>query len=249
MDIIQHLPEANAQARAFILEDLLGEVAFADLSSRANAVALMLLPFLRNDIETPYPLHLIQAGGQARGASYLAKLCLSGAFGRPMAYLAGTPDDLARITRLMDTSHHEIGYLWVKNDGHGQSEAIADALASWRAADLTGRQCAVRVMTHGSGVSPLNAAGRVPITLCPRPDDWFTRDPLRDLKDLRVLIAHAASVLVSQWIAANRPQGPDCPNFPQWSAIIGGILQANNIEGFQPPAPAITQDSAFSTQD
>ena len=70
-----------AAAKSLLLDKLLGEVAFADQASRANAVGLMILPYVRLLIEAMQdgqtPLHLFDAPTQSSGKTYAATICLS----------------------------------------------------------------------------------------------------------------------------------------------------------------------------
>ena len=68
-------PANIARARALLVDDLLGDFPFADEASRAHAVALILLPFVRQMIDGPTPLHLIDAPSAGSGKSLLAEIC------------------------------------------------------------------------------------------------------------------------------------------------------------------------------
>lgn len=71
-------------ARDLLLEELLGDFDFVDDASRANALGLVLLPFVRELIgESPTPLHLIIAPQPGSGKTYLAQACLIPGCGIP----------------------------------------------------------------------------------------------------------------------------------------------------------------------
>jgi len=57
-----------------LLDELLIDFPFADEASRANALALLLLPYVRPLIVGPTPLHLITAPTQGTGKDLLAQL-------------------------------------------------------------------------------------------------------------------------------------------------------------------------------
>lgn len=64
-------------AKNLLLEDLLGDFGFADESSKAHALALLLLPFVREMIgDASTPLHVILAPDMGSGKSTLAQACL-----------------------------------------------------------------------------------------------------------------------------------------------------------------------------
>ena len=70
------LVETVVEARDFLLNDLLGDFAFADEASKANALALLLLPFVRDLIDGPTPMHVILAPEPGTGKTLLAETAL-----------------------------------------------------------------------------------------------------------------------------------------------------------------------------
>jgi hypothetical protein len=68
------------EARKLLLEDLLGDFPFVSSADRANALAAMLVPFVRDVIDGPTPLHLIEKPTSRTGATLLAR-CLTVPFG------------------------------------------------------------------------------------------------------------------------------------------------------------------------
>lgn len=69
-------------ARDFILNEVLIDFSFADDASRANALGLMILPFVRNVIgDAPTPLHIVQAVTPGAGKTLLAQAMLAPACG------------------------------------------------------------------------------------------------------------------------------------------------------------------------
>jgi len=71
-----------------LLDSLLGDFPFADQASRANALALLLLPFVRPLIDGPTPLHLIEAAKPGTGKGLLADVVHAIATGRPASATA-----------------------------------------------------------------------------------------------------------------------------------------------------------------
>jgi putative DNA primase/helicase len=64
------------EARNLLENELLGDFPFDGQASRANALGAMLVPFLRDSIEGPTPLHLIDKPEAGTGAGLLAA-CIS----------------------------------------------------------------------------------------------------------------------------------------------------------------------------
>ena len=88
------------QAKANILEELLGDFPFVDDPSRAHTVAALLLPFVRPMITGPTPLHLIWKPKAGTGATLLAEtLCLPSC-GSPSLITVSKDEDERRRTIL-----------------------------------------------------------------------------------------------------------------------------------------------------
>jgi putative DNA primase/helicase len=64
------------EARDFLIEDYLGDFGFVDEASRAHALGLLLLPFVRDAIDGPTPQHVITAPDMGSGKTLLAQACL-----------------------------------------------------------------------------------------------------------------------------------------------------------------------------
>ncbi len=78
------------QARSLIIEELLGDFPFVDDASRAHVVALLLLPFVRQMIQGPTPLHLIHAPTRGTGKGLLADVAALVTLGVPAPVMALT---------------------------------------------------------------------------------------------------------------------------------------------------------------
>ncbi|MEJ7639708.1 MAG: hypothetical protein WKF75_17480 [Singulisphaera sp.] len=69
-------------AKRMLLDDLLVDFPFAEQADRANALALLLLPFIRPLIEGPTPLHLVEAAKAGTGKGLLVDVAHGIATGR-----------------------------------------------------------------------------------------------------------------------------------------------------------------------
>src|SRR5260370_31002941 len=81
------------RARAYILEELLGEFPFTEQASRAHAVAAILLPFVREVIEGPTPLHAYTAPTAGSGKGLLVELTSIIATGHPALPVSAPRED------------------------------------------------------------------------------------------------------------------------------------------------------------
>lgn len=74
-------------AKRLVFDVLLGEASLADVALRAQACALLLLPFVRAMINAPIPRHLILVPGVSSEKTYLAALCI-----RPFGHVTPTTE-------------------------------------------------------------------------------------------------------------------------------------------------------------
>src|SRR5262249_7735434 len=80
-------------ARDFILEEFLCDFPFVDSASKAHALAAMLLPFARDLIGGPTPLHLLEAPTPGTGKGLLADVVCIPATGRGATVMAEGQND------------------------------------------------------------------------------------------------------------------------------------------------------------
>lgn len=136
------VPEFHAEsdedvtdARDFLLNDLLGDFAFADQSSRANALGLLLLPFVREFIgDAPTPLHAIIANEPGTGKTWLARAALTPALGDPgFTPEVKTSEELRKhITASLAAGHRSIVFDNVRDALDSGILAMALTASVWR---------------------------------------------------------------------------------------------------------------------
>jgi hypothetical protein len=91
------------QARDLLMYDLLGDFDFQTEESRANALGLVLLPFVRHLIgDDPTPLHVVDAPQAGSGKTYLTQACLIPGCG--LVGLAPEPRDDDELRKLITSS-------------------------------------------------------------------------------------------------------------------------------------------------
>jgi hypothetical protein len=92
------------RAQALLLYELLGDFPFADAASRVHALAALLLPFVRQMIDGPTPLFLIDAPTEGTGKTLLTQCLSLVATGHPveaMAEAVGGEEWRKRLTALL----------------------------------------------------------------------------------------------------------------------------------------------------
>lgn len=91
------------EARDFIVNELLGDFDFQEPASLANALGLVLLPFLRHFIgDHPTPLHVARAPQAGSGKTYLIQACLIPGCG--LVGMAPEPRDDDELRKLITAS-------------------------------------------------------------------------------------------------------------------------------------------------
>jgi len=245
-------------ARDLVLRDLLVDFPFIESDEgfysspdRANALALFLLPFARELIPGPTPLHLIEKSTPGSGASLIFQALGRVAIGRDPAIIteAGSEEEWRkRITStLMDSpAIVAVDNLRRKLD----SSALAAALTAsvWQDRKLGSSEnvsMAVRstwiATGNNPGVSNEIARRCVSIRIDPHLERPWERDPqkfkhpqlLAWVSANRGRLIHAALTMIQAWLKAGRPRpGVSLGSYEDWSDVIGGILKVAGVEGF-----------------
>ena len=242
-------PERVAWAVGLILDDLLGDFPFKDAASRANAVALLILPFARPSIEGCTPLHILTAPTPGTGKTLAARVAtLPFNPDGPAVMAAGQDEDewRKRITSLLSggTSHLLIDN--IKGALVSGSLAAVLSTALWtdrilgRSQTITLPNRAVWIATGNNIAVDTEMARRsVWIRLDSNAERPWTRNGFKHESLGEWVLANrgdlvtAALVLIRHWFNIGCPPGrPTIGGFEAWARVIGGILDAAGIGGF-----------------
>ncbi|MGI8406418.1 MAG: hypothetical protein ACR2OE_16935 [Thermomicrobiales bacterium] len=236
-------------AKSLIVDDLLGEFPFISKAELANTVALFLDPYIRNLIDGPTPLRLIEAPTPGSGKGLLADVILRAAIGRHVNIMpAANDDDEWRKRVTAQLSQLPIAILIDNLTSALDSGALASALTTtwWNDRRLGSNEmirvpirCVWLATANNPSMSTELARRTVRIRLDPKVDRPWQRTGFRheDLRgwadDHRPQIVCAALTLIQAWIQAGRPMGAiRLGSFEQWAAVHGGILATIGIDGF-----------------
>jgi putative DNA primase/helicase len=242
---------SDVTAATDLLAELMCDFPFDGPGSRANAVALMLLPFVRESIKGPTPLHLIDATTPGAGKGLLADCCSVVATGRE-AGKGPEPRDPDE-TRKFITSALVAGasMIVLDNVGHLDSAPLARVLTTEIWED--------RLLGYSRQVRPLNRAVWVAtgnnVTLSrelARRALWIRMEPEQERPELRSGFRHpdllrwvreqrgalvAACLTVARaWVVEGRPSGSEVlgrmfGSYESWLDVIGGVLVVAGVEG------------------
>ena len=243
--------EVDVAGALALFDELLADFPFADgATGRAHAMALILTPFLRDLIDGPVPLLIVDAPGPGSGKGLLADVCCIPAFGPLIGNLGecGTDDEWRKqITSVLLESTRVIRIDNIAQVLDSASLARALTTAIWEDRILGGNRIGrlpVRCTWIGTGnnvqASSEITRRMVPIRLEPDEERPELRRAFRhaNLKEWALgkrgeLIA-AALTLIRAWHAWGRPLAaqPSLGSYEAWSATLGGLLGLAGVAGF-----------------
>ncbi len=249
-DVAAH-PSAAELGRAsmLLLNDLLGDFCFIGPPERAHALALLLLPFFRELIDGPTPLHLIEAPSPGTGKTLLADVLLWPGLGRPVPAMAEGRDEdewRKRITAKLVASSSVV---FIDNLRRRLDSAIVSSAItapSWEDRIL-GRtemqtvpvRCAWVASGNNPALSQEITRRTVRIRLDARHEEPWRRTNFRHadlrgwIKANRGRLIAAVLTLGQAWLDAGRPGGrTGFGLFEDWSRVIGGVLGVAGVDGF-----------------
>ncbi len=241
-----------AKARSLIIDDLLLDFPFEGDADRAHVVAALLLPFVRCMIDSPSPLHVIEAPEAGTGKGLLSDVISSVITGSSAAIttLPSQEDEIRKkITTLLATGRDVI--LWDNVSGVVGSASLAAALTSrqWEDRKLgesvslnLPNTCLWLLTGNNPRLSKEIARRAIRIRLdsglenpADRPTSAFKHPELLSwVRENRSELIAALLVLVRAWLAAGSPEwsGRSIGSFESWARVIGGILSTAGINGF-----------------
>ena len=254
-----------ADARSILIDELLGDFPFADEGSRAHAVATMLQPFVRPLIDGPVPLYLIDAPTRGTGKTLLADVTALVTLGGPAPVMSLPRDDDEIEKRITSVLIAGAPLIVLDNVTALRGGPLAAVLTTteWSGRVL-GRSQVVRVrntatwLATGNNVELSDELGRrvIPIRLdagVAQPEertDFRHPDLIAWLRTQRSEVVAACVSLVRSWVDAGCPAGRGrLGRFESWAAVMGGILEVAEIDGFLSNRQAMVAEGDRLTGD
>lgn len=254
-------------AKALIFNDLLSDFPFVGQSERAHALSLMLNPFVRDLIDGPTPMYLIEAPAAGTGKGLLANMLMFPALGTQPVLMPPSSNEEETRKRLTSTLMDIPEAVMLDNVARGlDSPSLAAALTTNMWHDrMLGRSetkaMPIRCTWMATGNNPTrsNEMSRRLIRIrldakAERPEerqgfrharlDWWAADHRHEL-------VRACLLLISRWIAEGAPLGTaTLGSYEAWCAVHSGILDCVGVPGFlenKREAEAVTRadDSAW----
>lgn len=245
-------PTAREVAEAVaLLEQPLADFAFVSPADKATALALGLLPFVRELIPGPTPLHMIEAPTPGSGKGLLADVQLYPASGKQRGMLsqAGADDEWRK--RLLSELRQGRSVVQLDNINRTlDSGALCTVLTAYPSWDerLLGANTMVRVPVRCTWLATANnpalsmemARRTVRCRLDPQVERPWEREDFGIPRLLEWVAARRGELiwayltLARGWLSHGRPpwRGRALGSFEHWSDVVGGILQHAGVGGF-----------------
>ncbi len=211
------------------------------------------MPFVRDLIYGPTPLHLIEKPSPGTGASLLADVLTFPAIGRTAPVMTEARNEDEWRKRITAKLRGGPSIILVDNIRlRLESSALSAAITSTFWEDrVLGHSDMIRLPVRCGWIATGNnpvvsseiARRTVRIRLDAKIDRPWLRDKTKyrhpDLKkwatNHRVNLVWAALTFVQAWIAAGRPKAQNTPTmgmFESWAEVMDGIIHVAGIEGF-----------------
>lgn len=241
--------EDVAAAVKLLLGDWLVDFPFPTDADRANALAWILTPFIRGQVDV-VPIAVVDGNGPSAGKGLLAEIYCRLVLGSPFepTTLPGENDEARKA---ITSAFLDGSALLIWDEAHVlEGTSLAQLLTApvWRDRKLGGNEMArvpnrVTFAALGNNVVVNGDVGRraYRIRVHPQSDrpedrdvDLFRHPDIKGwTDDNRAELLSAVLVLIRAWHVAGRPPGPsNFGSFEKWSRMVGGILLNAGVPGF-----------------
>lgn len=236
-----------------LLDDLLGDFPFAGpndgASEIAHALSLIINPFVRDLIDGPTPMYLIEAPSAGSGKGLLADVAMVPALGGDPVLMPDARNEEELRKRLMGTLMSLPEAVVLDNIAGGlDSPSLASALTAREFSDRVLGQSAIRTVPvrctwMATGNNPTKTPEMERRTIRIRLDPQAERPEERKnfqhpqlalwARGRRSELVHAVLTIVRGWIAAGMPRSQHVlGSYDDWAAVHGGILGFCDVKGF-----------------
>lgn len=241
--------EDVAAAVKLLLGDWLVDFPFPTDADRANALAWIITPFVRGQVDV-VPIAVVDGNGPSAGKGLLAELFCRLVLGHP--FIPSTlPSENEEMRKAITGAMISGSPVLIWDEAHVlEGTALAQLLTapSWRdrklgVSEMVSILNRVTFAALGNNVAVNGDVGRraYRIRIHPqgerpedRPVDSFRHPNIKRWTDEhRAELLSAVLVLIRAWHVAGRPSGPDnFGSFEQWSRMVGGIVTNAGVPGF-----------------
>ena len=252
------LPQINSAATKqdaldalkWIEDEVLVDFPFADEASKAAAISIAILPFVRQLIHGQTPLYLLEKPAAGTGATTLGLALCYPFIGKEIPVTTWTSNEEERRKQI--TAHLASGggpIFYDNMSGYVNSDVLASALTSQNWSDRI-------LSTSKQAEFPINstwlATGNNPefhtqilrriasirlVSLMEDPSqrtNWRHADLLHWISIHRKEYVEKILTIVMAWLNEGMPefQGKPLASYVSWSSVMGGILEFVEVPGF-----------------
>lgn len=251
-DVPEHPTNDDLADAIGVFSDLVCDFPFEGPADRAHALALFLLPLVRDLIDGPTPLHVVDASTPGSGKSWLVHALLLPSLGRRPTMITEARDEDEWRKRITSALSQGRPVLWIDNVNHMLDSAhLASVLTSTEWSD---RRLGTNTMSHYANRAIWVATGNnvelssemvrrvIRIRLLPdmerpweRPSSTYRHPDLLDWAEQhRADLIWAGAVMVRHWIDAGRPKTvqPGMGSFERWQEVVGSLVAHVGQPGF-----------------
>jgi hypothetical protein len=240
--------QEQVQEALCCIDELLHDFPFVSPSDKAHTVALFLLPFVRAQIDGPTPLHLMFKPTPGTGATLLASVVSQAVTGAELEVLSLSewePEQQRTLTAVLSKAPT---YLLLDNAHKLEGKPLAAAITApvWtdrRMGSSDPPSIPIHCAWIATGNNPVLSSEirrrTIPIHLDAKTENPEHRTQFRHpnirqfVREQRPRLVQAAITLIRGWQTAGSPRGTrTLGNFESWAQVLGGILDAAQVEGF-----------------
>jgi hypothetical protein len=234
-----------------LIDEAIGEFPYEDGASAANTLGLMLTPLVRQAIDGPVPMALIDKPQAGTGGSLLAETVAIIGTGREAEMLGAPRDDeewRKQITAKLSSGATMITVDNVEHPLYAPSLARALTARTWTDRVL-GRSESITLAQRATWLATGNniiLRGDLPrrcywIRLDAKKARPWQRggfkhpDLLRWVSENRAALVRALLIIARAWFAADKPPAAGVPrlgSFEAWAETVGGMVAFAGIPGF-----------------
>jgi putative DNA primase/helicase len=260
--------QADVHDALAVISEVLVDFPFKTHADKTNALAYMLLPFARDIIEGPTPMHNFEASAPGSGKGLLFKATTWPSLGaEPSAYgVSGREEEWRKeLTAQLRTSPQLIWYDNVPENRKLSSATLARALTE---PVFAGRilgvsedvsvpvRCVWAMTANNPSFSDELARRVIRIRLEPDADRPEERTGFRHpdlyawVKQHRALLVRAALTLIQAWVAGGMLEGSvSIGSYERYAGVMSGILETCGITDFMGNRDEFMQDAGEEKAD
>lgn len=239
-----------ADARDYLLDNLFSDFPFTDAASRAHVVSLLLLPFVRQLISGPTPIHAIDAPSEGTGKSLLMDVCSLIWNGESKARTTPEPrgdDEWAKT--ILSSLMTNPGYVLIDNISKPiNSPDLASALTTGiHTGRLLGQSKMVELPVNcvwivtGNNIQASREITRRIIRIrldadCENPNlrtNFKHSKLVKWCSEHRAKLVSSCLTIINGWVGSGMVEGNyTLGSYESWAGVMGGILDYMGVDGF-----------------